>query len=109
MRPEPKSAIIKTSFKVTPAHLAALQLQAYAYILQAQGNQITKASLIYLEEPEPDNFKQVNIEPNELNNAINLIKKTSEKILNKDYPPQPENGYCPNCDYKIICKFTNLK
>lgn len=95
----------KTSSKVTPAHLAALQLQVYAYILQAQGDEISKASIIYLEEPEPNNFKQVNIEPNELNNAINLIKKTSEKILNKDYPAQPENGHCPNCDYKIICKF----
>jgi len=97
----------KTSSRFTPFNLALIQLYTYAYILQSKGIPVSKVSIVYLEDPEPNNFKSISIQPKELEEVFSLVKYTIEQILEKNYPPKPENGYCHYCDYRTICKFAS--
>jgi len=88
-------------------YLNQLRFYKYAFELQNKNAKVTRAGLIFVEEPDCNFYIKLTEDDNEI--IKEKIKYVYDNIsqLNFD-PPRPEERNCEYCDYKHLCKLNEM-
>lgn len=88
-------------------YLNQLRFYKYAYELQNPTEKVSKAGLIFVEEPDSNFYVKLTDEDNEIikEKIEYAYKNISELNFN---PPELEDRKCEYCDYKHLCKLNEL-
>lgn len=88
-------------------YLNQLRFYKYAYEIQNPNIQVTKAGLIFVEEPDSNFHINLTEEDNKI--IETKIKYAYDNILNLNFKPELENKKaCEYCNYKHLCKLADL-
>jgi DNA helicase-2/ATP-dependent DNA helicase PcrA len=94
----------KTSQEVTTPEELAEQVRIYVMGLNEAGRPAGRASAAYLDEGE---VKPVGIGGAELSQARDIVDRTVERIIERDFTPTPGESSCSRCDHTGICRFAS--
>lgn len=81
------------------------QLLIYNIALEAQGIKPVNLRYYYLNEEKQDSASFIP-KPQEIEDAKKELIETVEKIKKSDFPANPSEYNCKNCDFKNICPFS---
>lgn len=88
-------------------YLNQLRFYKYAYELQNPNTMVTRAGLIFVEEPDSNFY--VNLTEEDNLNIKEKIEFAYKNIAELNFnPPKPENRKCEYCDYKHLCKLNEI-
>ena len=76
-----------------------MQVRLYALGLKGLGYNVTKGSVVYLEE---EDFDVVTVDDESLQNAKASAECVITNVLNGKFDPLTEE-FCDVCDYQTIC------
>ncbi len=88
-------------------YLNQLRFYKLAYELEHKGAKVTRAGLIFVEEPESNYYINLTEEDNEIikDKIISTYNNIKELKFN---PPKDEERNCQYCSYKHICKLCDM-
>ncbi|MBN4049004.1 ATP-dependent helicase [archaeon AH-315-M20] len=99
----------KTSFEVTTLDEVGLQIRLYSLGLNITGDVIEKASVVALKEKDGEaHIKEIGVTAKDLENAKLQAKKAIDGIKKGIWKAKVTKR-CNDCDYKKICRYTNVK
>ncbi len=88
-------------------YLNQLRFYKYAYEIQNHDIKVTKAGLIFVEEPDCNFYINLTEEDNKI--IETKIKYAYDNILELNFKPESENKKaCEYCNYKHLCKLADL-
>lgn len=88
-------------------YLNQLRFYKYAYELQNPNTKVSRAGLIFVEEPDSNFY--VNLTEEDNANIKDKIEYAYKNILELNFnPPKHEDRNCEYCDFKHLCKLSEL-
>ena len=88
-------------------YLNQLRFYKYAYEIQNPDTKVSRAGLIFVEEPMSNFYTDLTEDDNK--NIKEKIAYVYENISNLNFnPPKQEDRKCDYCDYKHLCKLNEL-
>ncbi len=89
------------------SYLNQLRFYKYAYELQNPNEKVSRAGLIFVEEPDSNFY--VNLTQEDNNIIKDKISFVYEKVSEMKFsPPNLDERNCEFCDYKHLCKLNEL-
>ena len=87
--------------------LNQLRFYKYAYEIQNPDKKVSRAGLIFVEEPDSNFY--VNLTEEDNSNIKQKIEFAYYNIEKLNFnPPKTDERKCDYCDYKHLCKFNEL-
>ena len=91
----------KTKYDVVSDDYAKMQLYLYCHGLLSVGENVTDASIAYIQDPD---IKKFPVTKDIVDDVLSTVGKNIDSVRSGIYNPIPAQDNCQHCDYKVICK-----